>query len=197
MLRLMFKPRVFRENVRAMASSLQLRAMHRRAAFRAAFATVTEIDEQIKREGASQYGGPGYAERLLQTPEGKERLKWLEAEGGTVQDFIDFWTTDELTRRCTARLNTNDQKAFAAALRDDGLTAEEVVERLKGMFALWGEITGKHDTWRPEDRPLPPELSLRYYSALKREGFQWVHTGSERCGTVNAFIRATIRDGTL
>ncbi|MCK4375566.1 MAG: hypothetical protein KAX19_09560, partial [Candidatus Brocadiae bacterium] len=197
MLLLIFKRRLFRDNVRAMASSLQLRGMDRRAAFRDALGTVTEIDEQIKREGARECGGPGYAEGLLQTPQGKDRLKWLDAEGGTVQDFIDFWTTDELTRRCTARLNANDQKAFASALADEGLTAEEVLESLKGMFALWGEITEKHDTWRPEDRPLPPELGPRYYWAVKRNGFEWVHTGSQRYGTVNAFIRAAIRDGSL
>jgi len=134
---------------------------------------------------------------LLESEKGQKYFEQNKQEGLLETDFIEYWDTDPLTRRCIAILHDAEKYATYSEARKSGLTEEKARKEVSMIHPIWGITSEEHKSWPHKDRPLPPELQFRFARALEENGLEWLHSGVKQYGSVNAFIRESIENGSI
>jgi hypothetical protein len=122
------------------------------------------------------------------------------ADGVTDWDFETWWSLHELDRRMVALADELDA-AHALVVASRGLDPKEAVQEVGRTLARYAYPLTARASLGPQgdDRPLPFELKDRFntWCQAARAGGQRVLPLPPDCTSVNAFVRALIRERKL
>lgn len=156
--------------------------------------------EEAMREGTADW--PENVGDLLLEVAKAEHVKYRKIvekarkEGATDEDIREFWNLNDLQRRMVLWSENVFRYSSFLSFRDDGLSADEAMSRVRKMFPMYGDPEDTSHT-SGDDRPLPQELRGRVDKYRERVGAIVIKSKAEKFTTYNAFIRNEIRLGKL
>ena len=166
---------------------------------------VSEAIAICKQQGASEGTADlpqDFGDRMIEAArmgETKSQRIVVKArhEGATDDDIREWWNLPDLSRRMVLwSEDTFRYSVFLHAINEDGLSAEDAAARVHKMFPIYGDpediskLSG-------ENRPLPHELRGRIDSYKQVHGADYIAGQIKNFSSYNAFVRHTIKMGSV
>lgn len=133
-------------------------------------------------------------------PEVRARVADLRAEGVKDEDIRWWWNMHDIERRLIKRVdNVFRYGTYTVKTAAEGQTQRSPADALRKAFPTYGDPSDTTHT-SGDDRPLPWELKERVNTWIQREMARdpdALKKRVEESSTMNALIRAAIRDGEL
>lgn len=167
-------------------------------------AEVNKAIEMCKRAGEKEGTASlpsGFGDLILvAAKEGQRfaanRVNVARSEGATDEDIREFWNLHDLQRRMVLWSEEVFRFATFKDLLAKGLSADEAMMQVRGMFPMYGDpLETQHTTG--DDRPLPHELRGRVDRYREKWGACVIAQGLSAHSSYNAFVRAELRSGRL
>lgn len=134
-------------------------------------------------------------EQLRKSAAGIQQFQALQRDGVREADFIAWWDHHALERETIRRLDAFEQAHLLDQLTARRLSMVEAQSRIRSQMPVFGN--GKTSAALGPHVPLPYELRARVLAYLSRADPIEVRRGTERCISLNAYLRERIQEGDL
>ena len=163
---------------------------------------IKQAQQESRKEGTDNFPN-NFGDILLQREHTDTNIKQTfgkkRQEGVKDEDMRWWWNMHDLERRMMLKIDDISRMALFIKEREQGRTDEKAAAKVRKYFPMYGNPDdATHSSG--DDRPLPYELKDRVNTWIQRQ--QVTHPDAikkriEESSSLNALVRAEIRDGRL